>query len=249
MTLRSHSRLLAILLLASACAGRSPNLENQTADQLFERGMTELRNRKWTQATEIFERFTLQFPTHPRVQEARFRLGEAFYGRKEFISSATEFNRLASDFPAGPWADDARFRVCESYARMSPKPVLDQLYTRAAYDHCISVEQQYPNSEFVARANELASQMLNRLAEKEFRRGDFYYKRKAYDSSITYFEATVRDYPRSTWAPRSLLRLFQAFTSIGYKEEAEAAKARLIKEYPNSEAAREVQGNAVAKAS
>jgi outer membrane protein assembly factor BamD len=235
--------------MASACAARGPNLQELTAEQLFDRGMTALNARKWSRATEAFERFVLQFPTNPRAQEARFRWGQAFFGRREYIQAATEFDRLAGDYPAGPWADDARFMVCESYVALSPKAQLDQQYTDAAYAHCSSFEQLYPNSELVPRARELAQQMMNRLAEKEYRTGDFYYRRKAFDSSIAYFEMTVRSYPASAWAPRSLLRLFQAYTSIGYKEEAEAAKARLIKEYPESEAARQLQGNTVAKTS
>jgi outer membrane protein assembly factor BamD len=242
-------RLLPIVMLASACAARGPNLQDLTAEQLFERGITALNARKWTRAAESFERFVLQFPTNPRAQEARFRWGQAFYGRKEYIQAATEFDRLAGDFPAGPWADDARFKVCESYVALSPKPPLDQQYTEAAFAHCTSFEQLYPNSELVPRAKQLAQEMMNRLAEKLFYTGNFYYKRKAFDSSITYFEMTVREYPGSNWAPQSLLRLFQAYTSIGYKEEAEAARARLIKEYPESEAARQLKANTVAKTS
>ncbi len=249
MTRNSFSRFWVIVLLAAACGPRGPTLQNLTADQLFARGVTALNNRKWTEATESFERFTLQFPTHPRVQEARFRLAEAFLGKKEYISAATEFSRLASDFPTSEWADDARLKVCESYAKLSPKPPLDQQYTKAAFDHCVAFEGLYPNSEYVARAKEIAAQMMNRLAEKEYGAGDFYFKRRAWDSAITYYESTVREYPASNFASRSLLRLFQAYTTIGYKEEADAAKARLLKDYPNSDAAREVQANTVAKTS
>jgi outer membrane protein assembly factor BamD len=247
MTLRTFSQLLFLVLIAAACAARGPRLDTLTADQLFERGMNALNARKWSVAIESFERFTLQFPTSPRAQEARYRLGEAFYGKKEFISSATEFSRLASDFPAGEFADDARFRVCDSYARLAPKPQLDPQYTRAAFDHCQAFEQLYPNSEFVPRAQQLALQMMNRLADKEYRAAEHYYKRRAYDSAIMYYELTLRAYPASTSAPRSLLRLFQTYSTLGYKEEADAAKARLLKDYPESEAAREVQAITVAR--
>src|SRR5688500_423666 len=114
----------AMLCLVTGCAGRGQSPETLTADQLFERAMTAYQNRKWTDAIESFERFTLQFPTNPRAQEARFRLADSYYNKKEYITAATEFARLASDFPAGNWADDARFKVCESYYQLSPKPQL-----------------------------------------------------------------------------------------------------------------------------
>jgi outer membrane protein assembly factor BamD len=230
----------SIVLLAAACGGKRPDTANISPDQLYAEAEAKFINRKWTDAIAGFERFTLQFPTHPRVAEARFRLAEAYFNKKEYITAATEFNRLASDYPAGPWADDARFKVCESYFKLSPKPQLDQQYTRAALDHCRSMETYYPSSEFVAKSAALTNELVNKLAEKEFRAGEFYYKRGAPDSAILYFESTVRDYPASLSAPIALLRLFQVYTTLGYKEEADAAKARLLKDYPDSAAARQV---------
>ena len=238
MNCRHFVRLLAVSLIATGCFSRGPNIEQLGADQLFQQGSDALERRKWSDAILAFNSFSLRFPTHGRVAEARFRLGEAYLGKKEYITAAGEFDRLANDFPAGPWADDARFKVCDSYTRLSPKHALDQQYTRGALDHCISLETYYPNSDYLPRAKELATEMLNRLADKEFGVGEFYYKRGAYDSGIVYFESTLRDFPTAKAAPRALLCLFQTYTTLGYKEEAEAAKARLLKDYPESEQAR-----------
>ena len=246
MSVRHFARLLAASLLATGCFGRGPNMEQLGADQLFQQGTDALERRKWSDAILAFNSFSLRFPTHGRVAEARYRLGEAYFGKKEYITAAGEFDRLANDFPAGPWADDARFKVCESYFNLAPKPQLDQQYTRGALDHCLSLETYYPNSDYVARAKELAAESLNRLADKQYLVGDFYYKRGAYDSGIVYFEATLREFPTAKAAPRALLRLFQTYTTLGYKEEAEAAKARLLKDYPESEQARSLR-SAVAK--
>lgn len=232
--------------LTLACSSRSQNLANLTADQLFERARSEFDRRKWTEAIEAYERFTLQFPTDPRVVEARFRIGESYFGKREFITAATEFNRLASDYPAGPWADDARFKVCESYYRLSPKPQLDQQYTQAALDHCNSLEAFYPNSPYVENAREFVSDLSNKLAEKAFRTAEWYYKRDAIDPAIIYYEGILRDYPATSAAPRALLRMYEAYVRLNYKEEADAAKARLLKDYPNSDEAKGLQA-AVAK--
>src|SRR5687767_13220995 len=107
---RIGKRLLPLLtLVLMACSARGPGLENLTPEQLFDRGMAAYGNRKWTNAIESFERFVIQFPAHPRAQEARYRLADSYFGKKEYITAASEFSRLASDYPAGNWADDARF--------------------------------------------------------------------------------------------------------------------------------------------
>src|SRR5688500_18984191 len=139
MTFRNIA-FASALLLVSACGAKTQDPATVTAESLYAEAELRFSNRKWTDAIAAFERFTLQFPTHARAPEARFRLAEAYYNKREYITAATEFARLASDYPAGPWADDARFKVCESYYKLAPKPPLDQQYTRAALDHCRSLE-------------------------------------------------------------------------------------------------------------
>jgi outer membrane protein assembly factor BamD len=216
------------------------------ADQLFDRGIAQLNERKWTDAVATFEQFVIQFPTHPRVQEARLRLAEGYFGKKEYITAGNEFSRLAADFPAGPYADDARFKVCQAYYELSPKTQLDQQYTRAAYDHCQSLIAYFPDSEFAPRAREMSAELRNKLAEKEFQAGEFYFKRGAFDSAIIYYDTTLRDYAESAQSPRALSRLIEIYKALGYKEEEAAARQRLLTDYPTSPEAKAIQAPATA---
>lgn len=243
---KTRSIVVVLMLIAgvAGCSARSGQPAQLPPDQLFEKGMGQLNDRKWTDAVATFEQFVLQYPTHSRSQEARFRLAEAYFGKKEFITSGNEFSRLANDYPAGPYADDARFKVCESYYRLSPKTQLDQQYTRSAYDHCQSLLAYFPDSEFAARARELSAELRNKLAEKEYQAGEFYFKRGAFDSAIIYYEATLRDYADSAQAPRALSRLISIYKTLGYKEEEEAARQRLLKDYPTSPEATAIQSPA-----
>jgi outer membrane protein assembly factor BamD len=230
----------AFLLAASGCGG-GPQIERLGPDGLFERALAELHAERWSEAIRAFERLTLEHPTHPRIQEARFRLGEAYMGRGEHITAAGEFARLASDFPNGPWADDARFKVCESYYELSPRAQLDQQYTRAAIEHCQSLIAYYPTSDYVPRAQELIVELREKLAEKAFLGGDFYFRRRAFDSAIIYFESVVAEYPGTATAPRALLRLAEVYQRLGYEEELLETQERLQREYPNSAEAQQVR--------
>jgi outer membrane protein assembly factor BamD len=244
--IKIRSILMLTLLAGAAACASTPQQVQLPADQLYERGQTQLNERKWTEAIATFEQFVIQYPTHPRIQEVRFRLGEGYFGKKEFITAGNEFSRLATDYPAGPYADDARFKVCESYYRLSPKTQLDQQYTKAAYDHCQSLIAYFPDSEFAVRGRELSTELRDKLAEKEYQAGEFYFKRGAFDSAIIYYEATLRDYADSGQAPRALSRLIGIYQTLGYKEEEEAARQRLLTDYPTSPEARAIQSPATA---
>jgi outer membrane protein assembly factor BamD len=239
-----RAALFSTLVALVACGKRPDAVQQLSPEALYEQAQAALERRDWSDAIELFERFMIQFPTHGRVAEARFRLGEAYFGKKEYITAGTEFSRLANDYPAGPWADDARFKVCESYQRLSPKPQLDQQYTRAAVDHCQSLLTYYPNSDFAPRAREVIMALRSKLAEKDFLTGNYYRKLKAYDSAIIYYDSAVRNYAETSVAPRALLALYETYQILGYKEEADAAKERLLKDYPSSPEAKQVQGAA-----
>lgn len=239
-------RLLLILPLLLAglagCASRGPALDTMDAEALFDHGMAELQSRRWVDAAAAFERFVLVHPNHQRVAEARFRIGEAYQGRREWVSAAMEFNRLAAEFPAGAWADDARFEVCRSYYELAPPPQLDQEYSRTAIGHCESLLTFYPDSEYAPRAREIIAELTDRLAEKDFRTGEDYMRRRALDSAIIYYESVAMDYPSTAWAPRALLRMIEAYDRLGYEPESRAARDRLLRDFPQSPEARQVSG-------
>ena len=85
--------------------------------------------------------------------------------------------------------------------------------------------------------------MRQRLAESEFGRADFYFRRQLYDSAIKYYEFVVRLYPETEWAPMALLGLYRSNQAIGYDDLAEEARERLLAQYPDSPAAAEVRTN------
>lgn len=241
--MRKIVTLLAVAAL-TGCGSRGPQLSQFDADQLLDYGLDRIEARDWNDAARALETFIFQYPTHPRYQEVRFRLGEVYAGRGEHLSAASEFSRLADDFPAGEFGDDARFRVCQEYSLISPKPQLDQEYTRTAIVHCESLLGYYPDSEYAPQARELLIELNNKLADKLYLTGRNYQRQGFYDSAIIYFNDVLATYPGSAAAPRALFGLYEAYTSIGYREDAEAARDRLVNDYPDSDEARRAGGSA-----
>lgn len=228
------------LVACLGCASSGPRYADMDADQLLAYGLERLEARKWDEAARVLEQFIFQFPTHERYQEARYRLGDAHSGKQEHLIAAAEYSRLAEDFPGGEWAEESRFKVCESYYLLSPKPQLDQEYTRSAIDHCAVVIAYYPGSELAADARLKITELENKLAQKVLDVGQHYFKRNAFDSAIVYYEKVLAGYPSSAAAPKALLGLYLAYEEIGWEEEARETRDRLLREFPGSEEARRV---------
>lgn len=234
MRLRSWLLVTVVAVVSGACSARGPLLHELGPDELYDMGMTALADQDWDRAIRALTQMNARFPGDPRMEEVRFQLGVAYFGKKEYVSAAAEFVRLATDFPSGEYADDSRFKTCEAYYRLSPKPQLDQQYTQAAIEHCQALIAYFPSSEFTPRAQELVDDLHDKLAHKILLNGEYYYKRQAFDSSIIYFEELLRTYPRSRHAPQALLRLIQTYQRLGYAEELEATKERLLRDFPDT---------------
>ena len=92
----------------------------------------------------------------------------------------------------------------------------------------------------------MITELRNKLADKELQAGEYYFKRNAFDSAIIYYELTLRDYANTPHSPRALSRLIEIYKILGYKEEEDAARQRLLKDYPDSPEARAIQNPAAA---
>ncbi len=232
--------LLATGLSSVACS-TGIDLRGLSAEQMFERGERELEEGNWSTAALIFERFAFEHPTHPLAERARFGLGKAYFGKGEYLTASTEFLRLVQDFPTGELADDARFMVCRAYEELSPAIPLDQEYTRGAVEHCDALAEFYPGSEYADSARATRDRLLDKLARKDLYSADFYYKAKAYDSAIVYLEALLETYPRSSVVPTALLRLVQIYEELGYEDELNETRARLLRDFPGTPEAQQAR--------
>jgi len=244
----------AALLLGSllgGCASANP-YQGLEADQLLELGTEEFESQDWDEAVKVFERFIFSDPTHPRMVEARLYLARAYFNRDDYLTAVSEFSRIIDRHPGDPMAPQASLGICQSYVALSPHIERDQVYTAQALTACDNVMQDFSGSEVSVAAGRLRDQMREKLAEKELSRGDFYFQRKIWHPGIIYFNGVLTQYPSTNAASKALLRLYQAYTAVGWEAEAEEARERLLREFPDSEAAREVganEGNGVTTAS
>ena len=120
-------------------------------------------------------------------------------------------------------------------------PQRDQTFTREAVTTCGNVVVDYAGTPEAIQAAEVRQSLRATLAEKEYLNARHYFRRKQYDPAIKYFEFVVDDYPESEFAPEALLGLYRSNEEIGYDDLAEEARARLLREYPDSEAADELR--------
>jgi outer membrane protein assembly factor BamD len=243
-------RPFTMLLLAgalSACGGGRSSPSNtpspkaaeaasaREVDELWTSALNNVHRGKWGEALKQLNRVLLEFgPGDPRAPQAHFYLGEAHFALGEHLEGVREFRRVSDDTPNDPLAPEALLRAGDVYADLWRRPELDPSYGQTALATYQELLNRYPNTEPAKRAQERIGELQERFAYKEYRGGLYYYRLKAYDSAILYLKDLVATYPRAAIAPEALVKLVQAYTKLGYREDVQETCGYLRRFHPNA---------------
>ena len=237
---RGLVRGLLVGLLGTACS-TAPPYAGWTPEQLYEHGQRAFNEGDWSEARRAFERLVLNFPGFDHVVEARHYLARAFFEDEEYLSAVAEFTRIVQVYTDDQRTPNAWMGLCRSYAAMSPHPQRDQQYTVQAHNTCRQVAGDFLGTPVGDSATVVARQMRNKLGQKAFSVGQFYFQRRIYDSAEHVFCRLLEDYPDTDAAPAALARLSEIYDNWGWDDDREGASAWLRQTYPESPEARALE--------
>jgi outer membrane protein assembly factor BamD len=227
----------------SPVAGARPNESASPAaiDSLWSRAEAAARHGNWGDATKLLERVLLEMPPgDPRIPQAHYWLGEAYFARGRQLEAAREFRKASDETPNHPLAPEALLRVGDVYADLWRRPELDPTYGQTALATYQELLNRYPGSSAAKRAQLRITELNERFAYKTYRAAIFYFRLKAYDSAILYLKDLIANYPKSSVAPEALVKLVQAYKTLGYREDVKETCDYLHRFHPKARGAREV---------
>lgn len=241
MTRGRCSAVTLLVLTVVACGG--PRVLTAPTDPRFEfdRGCAELHRGRQVDAQAHFKRFLDLHPGHAVADSAQFLVGMALFGSKSYAEAAVEFALMGREYPRSDLRDDAAYWECMSYYKQMRPAQFDPTFATKSSDCFAEMEMRFPDSDKAAESRDRRSEIADRLAEKEFRLGVLFTKLKKPVAARIYLEGILRDYPRSTWVPQSLLWIGRAWETEGRPADAAASYRRLIDGFPESKAAAEAR--------
>jgi outer membrane protein assembly factor BamD len=244
--------LVGLVVLLAACgggsSGRSPatspapvSASPATLDALWRRAEAAVRHGKWGDAAKLLDRLLLEFsPGDPRIARAHYYLGEAHYAQRRHLEAAREFRKASDETPNDPIAPEALLRLGDVYSDLWRRPELDPTYGQTALATYQELVNRYPNATAAKRAQLRINELNERFAYKAYRSALFYFRLKAYDSAILYFKDLVATYPNSTVVPKALVKLVQAYKTLGYREDVQETCGYIRRFHPRTPGAKEV---------
>ncbi|MGE5497644.1 MAG: tetratricopeptide repeat protein, partial [Syntrophothermus sp.] len=136
-------------------------------------------------AISEFEYFTSNFPLSAYRDEALYKLGTLYYGKKEYENSRRKLILLIDDYPGSQYAGSAFYFVGDSYARENKTDEAIKFFTDA-----ISTKKN----------NKYIDNSIYSLA-------GIYEKTGNYKMAVAYYDSLLAYYNNSTLAPHAQVRI------------------------------------------
>lgn len=224
------------LVIVSACH-RGPPRVTPAFDAATElaRARQQFRSGAFARALVSFRRLTFELsPTQPEMAEAQYYLAECHFQTGDRVQAAHDFRQVADQYPTSEYAPLALLRAGDANLRLWKRPELDPSYGASALAVYQELAGRYPGTAAAARAQLHVQQLREWFADKAYKNGMFYFKRRAFDSAIIYFKDVVASYAESSRVPDALLRLVDSYRVIGYAEERKETCTHLRRFYPRT---------------
>src|SRR2546422_8781519 len=181
----------------------------------------------------ILQRLTFELdPGRPELAQIRYYMAECSFQMGDYVQAASDFRKVADEFSTTEYAPLALLRAGDANLRLWRRPELDPSYGETALAIYQELAGRYPGTEAATRAQAHVQQLREQFAEKDYKNGMFYFRRRAYDSAIIYFKDVIANYSESRWTVPALLRLVDSYRAIGYADERRETGAPPRRFYP-----------------
>jgi len=235
--MRSYWLLTLGLLGACQHATRAAARDAPEPDpkQFMVDARTAFRHGNFASALIAYRRLQFELSAgDPQMAETRYYVAECSFQTGDLATAALAFQKVAEEFPTSEFAPLALLRDGDANLRLWRRPDVDASTGQTALATYQELLGRYPGTEAAARAQIRIRQLNEWFAEKGYKTGMFYLRRRAYDSAIIYFKDIIASYPDTRLVPDALLRLVDTYRAIGYIEERKEACANLRRYYPQA---------------
>jgi outer membrane protein assembly factor BamD len=211
------------------------NYVEEPADKLYNEGLYLLNDKhEFKSAAKKFEEVDRQHPYSDWARKSLIMTAFAYYQGGDYDESITAAKRYVTLHPGSADAAYAQFLIGSSYFDRIPDISRDQDRAEKAVAELQEVIRKFPNTEYAVAAKKKIDIARDQLAGKEVDIGRWYMQKKDYTGAINRFKVVVTRYQTTRHVEEALMRLTEAYMTLGIVDEAQTSAAVLGHNFPDS---------------
>lgn len=236
--------LILLSFMLFSCSEYQKAIKSEDVAKKFEVGTKMYDAGKYEKAIKLFEQIAPAYRGKPQAEKMFYMYAMSYYKTKQYYISSGRFESFVASYPKSEKKEEAAYLEGVSYANVSPSYSLDQTETNKALTKIQDFIDEFPNSEYLPKANEIAKSLREKLEKKAFEVAKQYNTVSEHKAAIVALDIFVNEFPGTKYKEEALfIKLDSAFfvaeNSINTKMkerllEAKLSYETLLKYFPNS---------------
>ncbi|MGQ9621639.1 MAG: outer membrane protein assembly factor BamD [Bacteroidales bacterium] len=194
---------LIIFLILSAFLVSCGEYEKLLRSNDYDLKLTKLKEYyeqgKYAKASELINQVIPVYRATDEAEKLTWINAQNYLNMKDYLMAGVEFKNYADMYAYGEHIEEAVFMdaMCKYY--LSPRPELDQQYTREAVEGFQLFIGRFPSSPRVQDAVKYIDELSERLAKKAYISAKLYYDMKQYRAAIVSLENCINKFPNTKY--------------------------------------------------
>ncbi len=252
--MRKTLYILLISALLVSCSEFQKALKSEDTGEKFRVGTKLYEAEKWNKAHRLFAQIVPKYRGKPQSEKLMFMYCMASYKMEDYYVAGYQFERFKDAYPNSEKAEEAFFMSGKSYYQLSPVYSKEQKETKEAIEKLQLFINQYPDSQYLAEANQLIKELDFKLEKKAFAIAKQYNTIRDYKASVKSFNNFLLEFPGTSLRKDAMYQRFIAANNLAInsieskrQERIDAALSyynTFKKQYPQSEFLSEAEAKA-----
>jgi len=202
--------LISCTVLCSSCTPFQVVLKEsdsvakyKMADSLYQVAIATGKKAKFRSSLKLMEQIVPLYRGKPQAEKLSYMYANTFYNLEDYFDAGYQFERFESTYPKSDSVEVAAYKSAKSYYELSPSSSLDQKDTEKGLEKLQAFVNKYPNSSYRIEANNLVSELREKLEKKDIDTAHQYFsigeQIGSFKPAIDAYENFISDHPGSVF--------------------------------------------------
>ncbi len=207
----------AVLFVVTACSNEKLIKPGDSLQVAYQKSVTLFQDKHYQDASKAFKTVINYGRGTEYAKNSQYFLGQSYFKSGQYLLAANAYQQFTILYPQSTQTEMATYKEALCYFKLSPRYATDQKYTHKAIQQFNLFISEYPNSDLLDKAGKYVTKLRTKLAHKIYAAAQLYFKLDQYKAAVIYYDATVDQYPGTSWAEQSLVREIAAYNEYARK--------------------------------